>query len=793
MHFIHSALTWAFLLVLVPPLIHLINLMRHQKVPWAAMEFLLESYRKHSNWIRLRQLLLLLARMAAIALVVAVLGKLVTPDQWSSLWGTHVTHHYVLVDDSYSMADRTDAMRIFDRGLQVVRGLARMAATRPNRQIVSVLTFSQAAAAMKAEETLAATRKEPADDTDNEEDRPVKVAPTVLQAEVTGNTDVDAWLDEVRGETTVTELHGGPLPALRIVQRLIEQSPAENHLVYVVSDFRSQQWSHPNELIDSLKAIESSAAEVNLVRCVEQSRSNLAITDLRVLEGTRAAGIPITAQLRVTNHSERDVFDIPLQVQTKFFDPEEEQTADPTSVQPITELLAVEPLEVIPAGQSAVRQFQFYFPHPGQHVLEASLPEDSVPTDNQRYHVVHLPENVHVLLLDGGPERRAASFVSAVFTPGTRTRTGIQPHIEAPVYLRDHGPDALRQFDTIYLMNVSQLDERSVEHLETFVEDGGNLCMFMGPQIQLQFYNSWFSQGTGLFPVRLERRDMLVPDVDQQTPDFVVDNHPVFRVFHGQRNPFLSGVTVEQYFRTTDGWQPDVQSTTRVLARLRNGQPLCIERTFGTGRVVTFLTTVTPDWNNWARDPSFVVVLLDLQSYLGAERAQDTPRLVGSPLDVHLDAARYRSDLSFMIPDPVSPSHRPVDVQAVHDPQQPEFLRASLGRSFPGQRDKAVDHGGVYEAWAVTRDGDIDVSRFALNVDPLEGNLQVASPEALSSHIAGTNIRLRLWNEFEIDQVAQAGFHWTNLLLGCLVLLLLIEQALGYWCSYHVNARRQPL
>ena len=87
MHFIHPALAWAFLLVLVPLLIHLINLIRHQKVNWAAMEFLLESYRKHSNWIRFRQLLLLLARMAVVALVVAMLAQLVTPDQWSSLWG----------------------------------------------------------------------------------------------------------------------------------------------------------------------------------------------------------------------------------------------------------------------------------------------------------------------------------------------------------------------------------------------------------------------------------------------------------------------------------------------------------------------------------------------------------------------------------------------------------------------------------------------------------------------------------------------------------------------------------
>ena len=40
---------------------------------------------------------------------------------------------------------------------------------------------------------------------------------------------------------------------------------------------------------------------------------------------------------------------------------------------------------------------------------------------------------------------------------------------------------------------------------------------------------------------------------------------------------------------------------------------------FGFGfLVVAFLTTAAPDWNNWANDPSFVVMLLQLQSFLAS-------------------------------------------------------------------------------------------------------------------------------------------------------------------------------
>ena len=78
MQFVYQPLTWAFFLVLIPLVIHLINMMRHKRVQWAAMDFLMKSYKKHRRWVWLKQLLLLLLRMMAIAAVVAMLAKLVT-------------------------------------------------------------------------------------------------------------------------------------------------------------------------------------------------------------------------------------------------------------------------------------------------------------------------------------------------------------------------------------------------------------------------------------------------------------------------------------------------------------------------------------------------------------------------------------------------------------------------------------------------------------------------------------------------------------------------------------------
>src|SRR5207249_4923974 len=135
MQFVHSALTWGFLVALVPLLIHLINMMRHRRVKWAAMDFLLASYKKHRNWVWLKQLLLLLMRMAAMAFVVMMLAGLGCQfEPLAHLLGGKPTHHYVLLDDSYSMSDRLGGASAFDNAWQAVGRIAARAATADSQQ-----------------------------------------------------------------------------------------------------------------------------------------------------------------------------------------------------------------------------------------------------------------------------------------------------------------------------------------------------------------------------------------------------------------------------------------------------------------------------------------------------------------------------------------------------------------------------------------------------------------------------------------------------------------------------------
>ena len=106
---------------------------------WAAMDFLLESQKRNKKWIFLRQLLLMLMRTAAFALVVFMLAGPVLQFQWGRFFGKGTTHHLVLLDDSYSMSDRKNQTTAFDEAKRVVQQLLDQATQQAGDQRLTLL------------------------------------------------------------------------------------------------------------------------------------------------------------------------------------------------------------------------------------------------------------------------------------------------------------------------------------------------------------------------------------------------------------------------------------------------------------------------------------------------------------------------------------------------------------------------------------------------------------------------------------------------------------------------------
>jgi hypothetical protein len=725
--FVNPALLWGLALLAAPILIHLINLWRRRRIEWAAMEFLLESQRKSQRWIVLRQLLLLLARMTAIAAVVLVLAQPLLKNRLGALVGAPRTHHVILLDDSYSMSDRWAQTSAFDQAISAVRHVAQRAAGAGGSQYVSLLRFSRAGDKHSA----------PKPD---------------LQAASADPTLVER-LSDMLSKLAPSQTDAGPLAALQSALQLTADQTGQSYLLYLVSDFRANAWRSPDDLRQALAEWNARGAEIHFIHCVDRPHENLGLTALRPLPGILAAGVPFFMQVTVRNFGQSVARNVSVSIR-------EDQQARPALL-----------IDSIEPGKSETRRVLVNFPTPGPHAVTASLEADAVAADNLRAAVVDLPVGIPVLVVDGDPQAKDAHFLSLALSPGGAIRTGIDVRLGTPRHLID---EPLSKYRAIYLTNVARLDDSAVTALEDYVRGGGGLAIFLGDATDSRFVNEKLHrQGRGLFPLEVGAPSALFVDAAQSAPDLQITDHPIFKVFQGERNSFLNSVRVERFFTVARQAQEKAAGI-HVLARLRVGAPLVVEKNFGQGRVIAFLTTAAPLWNNWGRNPSFVVTMLEMQSYLANLDEPAPTNFVGKPLVVEFPTARYQPRASFLPPG----AEEPIVLPAQMLPEQSAF-RATLV-------DTATS--GVYEAQLTTLDGRAETRRYAVDVVPEEGNLDLVSPADLAAGLRGVQFAAHRAGELDWGERSLAGLNLSDGLLYFLIAILIGEQFLAYRNSYHPKA-----
>ncbi len=696
------------------------------------MDFLLESQRKNKKWIVLKQLLLLLLRTAAVALIVFMLAGPILRSHWGGLLGQGTTHHLVLLDDSYSMADRWGQTNALKEAKRAVNRLIAQAVVRSEPQKLTLLRFSQS-------RHLSAGAQP--DLGDRPLDKPLA-------------DEVQSLLNKLQ----VSETDARPLDALQAALSLPEASGDETRIVYLISDFRNHQWDKDTQTRQMLGQLRNQAASLHLIQCVEETRPNLAVTRLEPEAGIRAAGVETWFQLNVTNFGNEPASSVAVSV-----------TQDGHKLPAVL-------FDEIKPGEEVTRRFRVTFPLAGAHQLQASLESDSLETDNVSYFACQVPSKFPVLLIDGSRAGDDGFFLRTALAPGGASKPSWSPQVEPPSFLRKH--DQLEKFAAICLLDVARLDDTEIEALEGYVRNGGGLGIFLGPQVQQAFYNErLYRDGTGLLAAPLDVPSQLLNDADLAKPDLEVSNHPLFRVFAGQRNSFLSVVNVAFYYAIDPAWQLPESGETTVLATLRNGAPLVVDRQFGKGRVVLQLCKLSPgktelgSWSNLSLNPVFPVYANELIGYLSSTSRQSKHNLVGDELQMELPVADYQPELRMRIPR----THESQEI-ALSPLDESNIYLVNPGRS---------EVSGIWQFELQPRDGKPEQRYVAVNVPPGEGDLHHLDRSGLAQRLKGIDYEFSLASQMASNDDQLAGFRLSDTLLYLLLATLLAEQWLAYRTSYH--------
>lgn len=779
------------------------------------MDFLLASYRKQRRWIVLRQLLLLLTRLAVAALLIALLAGLIGGKRLIGAIGGQTTHHVVVLDDSYSMRQRVGSgeansagreVTAYDRGLNSIATLVRRLASDEGAHQFTVMRASRAAMVSGSSDGTA------------------DAAADIAAQTITSDARQIERLMSTRPSSLRTDL----VPAIDLASELLAANPADSRQLYIISDFAERDWKSPRRLAESLQSAEKTGAEISMIDCVSRSSEtvprNLAITDISPQPDVWVAGVPVKVNVTVKNYANTEVKNVAMTTNVITYG-KDVRVGDPTStlsgdVQSLPALM----IDSIPAGQQLTKSFQVYIDKEGTHVVRVGLPDDALAIDNVRSCTVPLADAQRVLIIDNDPDGLGAYHVSSVLDPGSQVRIGAIPEVRPAAILRDATIETLKRYRAIYLINLPDVSDRVAGVLNQYVRDGGGLAWFLGDEVNAGSYNRILANDSRkLLPFKLDKIRTTVLGGEDQSADSTANalrfgkDGEMLGPIASAGNGVFGLVNVQKAWGVDEESQtlkdlgeddaladePDVVAENDIRVLLQRGEdPLAIRHVLGRGRVVTVLTGLDGQWNNWAGDPTFVVFLLQTNAMLFSGAAPPTSRFVDVPAELPLPGDAYLPNVTILLPAD-EPPRLAIEIEAdsggssggssgsgsVTLDEQSAILSVSpieMAISDESGYDEFLMP-GIVEWQRTQSDGQTTITPMSSVLRVGESDLATTPHAEIVRDLAPMKVAFITPDAWESKDSIGGMSTFLLFLLGLLTILLGLEQALAKWASYHVQ------
>lgn len=336
----------------------------------------------------------------------------------------------------------------------------------------------------------------------------------------------------------------------------------------------------------------------------------------------------------------------------------------------------------------------------------------------------------------------------------------------------------LAKFQVIFLCNMYRLNEKPLEELRKWVENGGGLVIMPGEQVDEQYFNEHLyglgeQEGRGLSPVRLE--SIHGDETERVWSGFKIEDeqHPILSEFAGQQNPLLHSVKVFRFWKMIAKPIPNM-APPQILARLTDAEEslAMVERPFGKGRVIITSVPADADWTSWTSDPSYILTMQLMVRYLTTGDTREALLRVGEPLRKVIDLSQVELDAELVLP-----GEKKTHLQATQIKPE-EGKPQETNRWLLEQKQTAAQ--GFYELKLANRTGGGEGVLYAANVDPAEGDLRRANTTEMERQLRDVGVRFMSGVGSGMGGIGAQVEIW-KYLLWLLVALLLGEQVLGWF------------
>ena len=527
MAFLNPLFLFGLLAAGIPLIIHLWNRRRVVTIDFSSLMFLMAAHRENARRFQLRQLLILLLRIAIVALIALALAR---PFLTLGLPIASVrakTDIVIVLDNSYSMAYQdVDGIR-FDKSKTLAI------------DILDTLRHGDSAALILMSDI-----------------------PNPIFRQLTPDLEsVTAAINAAMVSYRATNVQ----PSLELAHEILTESEQLNKELYLISDFAQNGWENWSRLLNR------SGARVSLIPVAEGEAYNTNIEEVRPSNQLIGVNLPFQLNVTTANHS---VAPSAQNILTLFIGGEKQKTVSFSTT----------------SNESLNTTLTYNFSTPGTHIGYLTLTEDRLNIDNQRYFALDVIGEVRVLCVGEQTEYLAlalnphnapvpssvnAGAVSKDTSPNTIDTNGVMilPTQCTPAEFESF---PLEDYDVIILADVPKITRQIGAQLQEFIRYGKSVVAFVSRHSNADSYNSL---SDAWFPVQLGSTLTWTPP--QQVRAYQ-ERHPIFDIFPNEgfstqyAPQFHSGVVL----------RPTPES--EVIAHFDDDTPFLIERNQGTSTVLLY-------------------------------------------------------------------------------------------------------------------------------------------------------------------------------------------------------------